>query len=147
MKNLLTTAVSRAQSVWRKVRLFALCGSLALCLVGQVEAQSYNELRALPVVQEVEAVAFYGNFLMEEGEGEEKEPTVEERLEKLEENYSDLGDDYGKLAKEYKGLKKKMKTLAATGHGEATMKVNGRVHVDMWSFPDSDAAINTFEIW
>ena len=96
-----------------------------------------------PVVSGAQPVAFYNNFLKEDEKKEE--PTLEERMGKLEDNYSDLGEDYKKLAHENKGLKKQMKILAATGHGEATMKVNGRVHADVWSFPNSDTEVNVFD--
>jgi len=147
MKRILTAATPKAKFFWRKAHTLSLYGSLvgALCLTSQVDAQNY-ELNPLSAVDQVQSIAFYSNFLEDKDEDdEEKEPTVDERLEKLEENYSDLGDDYKKLDKEYQGLKSKMKTLAASGHGDATMKVNGRIHADMWTFPDSDAAINTFE--
>ncbi len=89
-------------------------------------------------------VAFY-NFLGQEEQPDETELTLEERMAKLEGNYSDMADGYEKLADQNKDLKKKLKTLAASGHGEATMKVNGRIHADVWGFPQSDAATNTFD--
>jgi len=101
----------------------------------------------LPSIDSAQPAAFYGSFLTDrKTNGDDaQEPTVEQRLAKLEENYSALDDDYGKLESDYKTLKKKMRTLASSGHSEATMVVNGRIHADLWSFPDSDAAINTFE--
>ena len=138
----------------RLLSLFWLCGSFVGAMLANVSVQAQEgQVQSLPPVETVKPVAFFNNFLADiadvavtaEKDAEEEEPTVEERLAKLEENYADLGDDYGKLEKDYKGLKKKLKTVAATGHGESTMKVSGRIHADLWSFPDSDAAINTFE--
>ncbi len=120
-----------------------------LSMVASTFAQ--DSISPLPPVDKVEPTAFYSHFLdgdkqkLDGDKQEDNDPTVEERLAKLEQNYSALGEDYGKLEKNYNGLKKKMKTLAASGHSAATMKVNGRIHADLWAFPDSDAAVNTFE--
>lgn len=75
----------------------------------------------------------------------EEELSIEDRVSELEENYLELGESYDKLKEENSSLKKKMKTLAASGHGQATMKVNGRIHADMWSFADSSPGVNVFE--
>ena len=150
------------QSSWQRLCLVWLSGSLVCSLLAIVPVQAQeDQLRLLPPINTVEPAAFFEDFLSEKNLSEKKilaaseedqedvdaeeKPTVEERLAKLEENYSGLGDDYGKLEKDYKGLKKKLKKLAATGHGESTMKVSGRIHVDLWTFPDSDTAINAFE--
>ena len=126
-------------------RIFLSCFSL-LCVFsisGAATADAYEgELQALPSTGGIQPAASY---FYSDSNGSDKEPTLEERMSKLEENYSDLGKDYKKLEKDYKGLKKKLKTLAASGHGEATMKVNGRIHADLWSFPDSSPGVNIFE--
>ena len=116
--------------------------------VGQAKAQ--DAAQTAPIA-DIEPAAFYHNFLSDvaapnrgEKDAEDKD-SVEERLAKLEKNYSDLGDDYKSLQKNYDGLKDKMKTFVNSGHGEETMKISGRIHADLWTFPDSDAAINTFE--
>ncbi|MCA9233093.1 MAG: ATPase [Planctomycetales bacterium] len=97
-------------------------------------------------------VAFYDAFLGDEGsedDGNEdkakEDPSYGDRLDKLEENYSDLAKNYEKLGDENADLKKKLKDLAGIGHGEETMQVNGRIHVDHWAFPESSPAINVFE--
>lgn len=135
MKKQLSYLLSKAKGV-------SLCSSLIglLLLSGQARAQDVRF--HLDPAAGVSPIAFYSNFMADD---EDKADTVEERLELLEENYSDLGENYEKLSKDHSALKKKMKTLAASGHGKATMKVNGRIHADLWSFPNSDAAINTFE--
>ncbi|MCG8449124.1 MAG: porin [Pirellulales bacterium] len=129
----------------RAVQLLCLCGGWAfvVSLVGSASAQDYaTQPQLLPPVGNVQPVGFYHNYNFRNAT---EEPTLEERMANLEENYATLGENYKKLEKDYKGLKKKMKTLAASGHGEATMKVNGRIHADLWAFSDSDASINTIE--
>lgn len=98
-----------------------------------------------PIDDAIEPIAFYDNFLAGGDDEADEEPTIEERLAKLEEKYDEQGEDYEKLENDYKSLKKSMKTLAASGHSDATMKVNGRIHADMWTFPNSDAGVNVFE--
>ncbi|MCH2114145.1 MAG: OprO/OprP family phosphate-selective porin [Pirellulales bacterium] len=133
-----------------------LCETVAILVayagLPSADAADRYSMQPLPPADGIQAVAFYDNSLKKdangdngEDEADKKKPTIEERIANLEDSYSDLGDNYNKLTKENKGLKKKLKALAATGHGEATMKVNGRIHADMWTFPDSDAAINVFE--
>jgi len=142
MKRLLTNLSRRAKGVW-------LCRSLigVLLLSGQARAQDVQY--HLDPMEGIAPAAFYNNFMKDDDKdydkNNEEEDSVEDRLAKLEENYSDLGDNYKKLEKDNESLKEKMKTLVTSGHGEATMKVNGRIHTDMWTFPDSDAAVNTFE--
>ena len=115
-------------------------GSLicSLLLLEQLQAQEH-QLQTLPPVDQVQPAAFYNGFLGSDEEDDDKSDlTIEERLSRLEKGQADQG-------KNVKAIKKKMKTIASSGHGEATMKVNGRIHADLWTFPDSDAAINTFE--
>ncbi len=71
--------------------------------------------------------------------------TVDDRLEKLETLYGHLDTQYGDLQEDYDGLKKEMKTVVNSGHGEATMKISGRVHADFWGFPGDSPGVNAFE--
>ncbi len=127
--------------------LCAICSLAAKSVDAQeaVVAQGLATVNLLPPVGGAQRVFFDSNILSDEEKESSEKPTVEERLAKLEENYSDLGDDYGKLEKDYNSLNKKLKTLTASGHGESKMKISGRIHADLWTFPDSDGAINTFE--
>lgn len=71
----------------------------------------------------------------------EAEPTLAElldRIEALEEENADLAD--GQSA-----LKGSLKNYAKTGHGGATMKVNGRIHADTWHFPGDSPGVNLLE--
>ncbi|TWT88522.1 Phosphate-selective porin O and P [Pseudobythopirellula maris] len=62
----------------------------------------------------------------------------DQRLAALEEKYAGLADENA-------ALKKSLKGYAQSGHSGATMKVNGRIHADMWNFPESSAGVNGFE--
>ena len=66
------------------------------------------------------------------------EKTIAERLEALESKYSDLEESHDEL-------KDSLAYYATSGHDAATMKVNGRVHIDMWQFPGSSPGVNGFE--
>ena len=65
----------------------------------------------------------------------ESSDSVTDRLDELEQQFQDLSTDYGELQDKYGDLKSSLKNYAKTGHKDATMVVNGRVHVDNWSFP------------
>lgn len=101
-----------------------------------------SSIQPLPPVAAVEQTASY-SFL--DAEAEEEDLTLEERVAKLEAGYSGLGDDYKKLDEDSQDLKDGLKILATSGHSEATMVVNGRIHADMWSFPHSSPGVNVFE--
>jgi len=95
-------------------------------------------VQPLPPVETREceqAACFDANL---EEEQSEVKPTVEERLMALEKNYAALGENYEEL-------QGKLKTTSVSGHGEATMKISGRIHLDYWAFPESSPAINVFE--
>jgi len=76
---------------------------------------------------------------------DQDEPTLEERFAKLEENYKKLDAKHTELADDYQSLQKSLKGYAKTGHSGATMKINGRVHADMWNFPGDSPGVNGFE--
>ena len=77
---------------------------------------------------------------------------LSKRLEELEEKYSELSEANSelseansKLADASSAIKKSLKGYAKSGHSGATMKVNGRIHADLWGYPDSSAAANQLE--
>ena len=117
------------------------------CLSEKILAQDleFETHHAVPAVGEFQTVAFYNNSTMEDGESKDQDLTLEERMANLEDNYSTLSSNYENIEKANKGLKSKLKTLAKSGHSGATMKVNGRVHADVWSFPNSDTEVNVFD--
>lgn len=73
-----------------------------------------------------------------EGQGRESEPGLAERLAELEARYRDLEADQESLAESLSGY-------AKSGHSGATMKVNGRIHFDLWGFPGDSPGVNGFE--
>lgn len=74
---------------------------------------------------------------VEETEGEE-EASLKERLANLEEKYSELDEAHSDLEESLSGYVK-------SGHSAATMKIAGRVHLDMWNFPGDSPGVNAFE--
>lgn len=79
----------------------------------------------------------------------EEELSVLERLdaleELLEEKYEAQEEKYEELDEAHSDLKSSLKGYAKSGHGGATMKVNGRIHADMWNFPGDSPGVNGFE--
>ena len=137
-------------SVIKKIRLTLGAGCLAICCmashqfaVGQEAYLNNWPSMSIEAPGVVEPIAFHSGFFAEPTE--EEEPTIEERLAILEEKYADQSEAYDDLEESYQGLKKTMKTLATSGHGAATLKVNGRIHADLWGFPSSDEGINNIE--
>ena len=63
--------------------------------------------------------------------------SLADRLEALEKKYDKLDAANG-------DLKKSLKSYAKTGHSGSTMKVGGRVHADLWTYPDSSPGVNGF---
>lgn len=91
---------------------------------------------------EHEAVAFadlcsYDESLDDDALGADA-ASIAERMADLEEKYSDLSDAHDALEASLKGY-------AKSGHGGATMKVNGRIHADLWGFPGDSPGANGFE--
>lgn len=111
--------------------------------------------RLPPVVQAVQPVAYNaGYWLADEEESKADDETAEQdgnvaslkkRLDEIEEKYGDLSDAHDELEDNYSALKKSLKGYARSGHDKATMKVNGRVHADMWNFPGDSPAVNELE--
>jgi phosphate-selective porin OprO and OprP len=69
---------------------------------------------------------------------EVSESSLAERLDELEKKYADLSESQDDLSDELSGY-------VRTGHGEETMKLSGRIHFDMWEFPETTPGINGFE--
>lgn len=74
------------------------------------------------------------------------DPDGREDLEsQLAERLATLEAKYGDLESAHESLEKSLKGYAKTGHSGATMKVNGRIHFDMWGFPGDSPGVNGFE--
>jgi phosphate-selective porin OprO/OprP len=67
---------------------------------------------------------------------------IAQRMDALEQNYTRLSDDYRSLQNDYDDLKSSMTRFVHPGHGDATMKVGGRIHLDYWAFPASSPGID-----
>ncbi|RIK86225.1 MAG: porin [Planctomycetota bacterium] len=74
-----------------------------------------------------------------------EESALAERLAKLEEDYAGLKEDYEKLSEDQDALKDDLQNAATSGHGGATMQINGRIHFDHWGFPGDSPGVNAFE--
>ena len=82
----------------------------------------------------------------------ERLKALEKNYEALEKNYSNLEKDHKSLSKEYDSLdedwteflsaEKKKKSDAAK---KPTFQINGRIHLDYWTFPNPDEGIGFFE--
>ena len=85
-------------------------------------------------------------FLASEASDDKSEDkSLEERLAELESKYSELADNYGKLEEDYSSLSDGLDAKVGPGHDEMTMKVNARIHLDYWGFPETSAGANAFE--
>lgn len=60
------------------------------------------------------------------------------RLDRLEARNTELADAQTELTKRLQGY-------AKSGHPGATMKISGRIHLDLWGFPGSSPGVNGFE--
>jgi phosphate-selective porin OprO/OprP len=67
---------------------------------------------------------------------------IAQRMDALEQNYTRLSTDYQSLQNDYDDLKSSMTRFVHPGHGDATMKVGGRIHLDYWAFPASSPGID-----
>lgn len=130
-----------------EVRQPIFCRLVALLLVFSLAASTSvcaEQLGKLPILQVTNVQEVLGEPYLD-NVGSKDDLSLEERVLELEQNYSKLFDNYEELEEANESLKGKLKDLAATGHGEETMKVNGRIHIDMWGFPDTSSAVNIFE--
>lgn len=78
----------------------------------------------------------------EQSEGDEN---LADRLNAIEEKYADLDQAFGELAGANQELKESLDHYATAGHDGATMRISGRVHFDVWTFPGDSAGVNGFE--
>lgn len=107
--------------------LFApLASGQELMLPGYADAQRLPEVETPPLQ------------LASWAASENAQNDLAERMEKLEASYQELDEAYS-------SLKSDLKSYAKSGHSGATMRVNGRIHADMWGFPDTSPGINGFE--
>ena len=114
-------------------------GTLSLCfcsllLSPPLWAQSAPLFSLPPVNQPTVSNAAHYSFLKEEEESD----NLAKRVADLEEKYSELSEEHEETVK-------KLKHYAESGHSEATMKVNGRIHLDHWAFPGDSPGVNIFE--
>lgn len=72
-------------------------------------------------------------------------PSIEERLAELETKYADLESAHGELEEAHDALEGNLDDYARTGHGGSKMKLNGRIHLDLWNFPGDSPGVNAFE--
>lgn len=63
---------------------------------------------------------------------------IAKRMEDLEAKHEDLESAYESLEKSLKGY-------ARSGHSDSRMKVSGRIHADLWTFPADSPGVNGFE--
>lgn len=63
----------------------------------------------------------------------------------LEERLNALEHSHARLRHEHAELKAQRKNVAQLGHGDATLRINGRVHADLWGFPGDSPGVNGFE--
>ena len=89
-----------------------------------------------PYISSQERLAGWGYYRYDEDEDEEGDGNADlKRIEELLEEQ----------AEEIDALKSALKLKVDPGHNKATMKVVGRVHVDYWAFPESDAGTDAIE--
>ena len=125
--------------------LIAVC-SQSIAATGVDESAIYG----LPPVidDQLAPAAHYSAYLYDDSADADEgdlELTMEDRMKAIEGKYDDLSEDYDALSGKYDELKSKMKNAAFAGHSDATMKVNGRIHADIWGFPGTSPGVNAFE--
>ena len=141
------------QPLWRYGALIF----FVFALPGGVHAEG-SDLMPLPPVAEAppsgqhanQQVTYYGNALFadpsaDNGESEGEDLSIGERVENIEKICEELQGSQEKLADTDSGFKDKLKIAAYSGHDGATMKVNGRIHMDHWAFPGTSPAVNVWE--
>lgn len=72
-------------------------------------------------------------------------PSFQNQLDELEAKYSDLSSSYEELDEEMHDLQGSLEGYVKPGHSGATMKIHGRIHLDMWNFPGDSPGVNGFE--
>lgn len=68
----------------------------------------------------------------------EPDESLADRLSALEKKFDEMDDAQGELKSSLKGY-------AKSGNSGATMKVSGRIHADLWGYPDPSPGVNGFE--
>lgn len=121
----LTAASARADVGWTLDP--ASLGAIEATAAREVVRVAYDET----LVSEV-------NPLASEGSDADANDALIARLEELEASNEELADAHAVLANSLKGY-------AKSGHSEATMKINGRIHADLWGFPGDSPGVNGFE--
>lgn len=122
---------------------------LVLCFAFVRIAQATDEVVPLPAVETIVQVQppppQFPMFVENERPIAPGPATLEDRLAELEARYSELENNYTRLEEEYSSISEVADNKVGPGHGEMTMNINGRVHVDFWGFPDTSPGANAFE--
>ena len=136
--------------IWKHLTILAILSSGVLVATGQ--AQWEISQQGPPVDSGYDQTHPVANYWSEAEQVDDPSDTIDDpiaaltqRLEDLEESYDDLKTSYDDLDDAHSDLKKSLKGYAKSGHSGATMKVNGRIHADMWGFPETSPGINGFE--
>ena len=67
--------------------------------------------------------------------------TLSENYDKLSESHDELSSGYEKFASDFK----KGKGVTVPGSSNVTLKINGRIHADYWTFPHADDGAGVLE--
>lgn len=137
---LMTTLSCRSGPFFNTTRLATIVLVCCPYLTVSKDGSASNLQRLPPALDgsEIRSVNYNSNALWADKNSSDEDDELAERLGRLEESYSDLKDAHD-------DLKDSLKEYAETGHSGATMSVNGRIHADMWGFPDSSPGVNGFE--
>jgi phosphate-selective porin OprO/OprP len=150
ISSLFAALLGRYSSVPRLLFAGALCLRVLCVSSYAIEADPFVPLPATDPFGEMQpASPQIPMFLASQPEPAPEEvvesASLEERLAELESKYSDLEENYEKLAEDYSALDEELGLKVGDGHDEMTMKVNARIHLDYWGFPDTSAGANAFE--
>jgi len=124
-----------AAAAWPSTRLTRVAFVVLAMLLNAVSAGA-QQLTPLPSIDYAAPSTPY--YLASQTGEDEGESGLAQRVADLESKYADLSEANSEL-------ESALKTYAESGHGDATMSVNGRIHFDMWGFPDDSIGITGFE--
>ncbi len=122
--------------------LRVLTGPIALLLSSGAVGEVTDGLFQTAETDALVKVSAFDTYLLDDPP---KELTLEERFSVLEENFTELNENYVELEKNYSDVKEKLNKYVVMGHGEETMRIAGRIHLDYWGFPGNSPGTNAFE--
>lgn len=137
-----STNLSRRASA-RCLSLLTILQCIALC--GTATSQEYSSPQSTTDYGSVDQIAYNAWFDEVPGEISVQEDIAEPTMAELLDRIEALEEDNEKLSESHSDLEKSLKGYAKTGHDKATMKVNGRIHADLWGFPGDSPGVNGFE--